>query len=143
MRSNLLLAKEVVCYDIICRRETGLPSAARALERTMPTVRKVTIEANVGWRAQRSTTSQRWIGVCEELNLSMEADSLDELHSLIPETMHLLMIDLLEDNELDQYLRDRGWRSNQIPAHDRDDIEFEMPWHMVAEGKLGSERRPN
>ena len=108
----------------------------------MPTIQRVTIEANLQWRAKRSTAGNRWIGVCEELNLAMEADSLDELHSLIPESIHLLMIDLLEDNELDQYLRDRGWRSTGVPAHKHaGDVEFDVPWSLIAEGARDLERR--
>src|SRR6266508_1294623 len=103
--------------------------------KTMPVARKVNIEAKVRWRAFRSPTSKRWIGVCDELNLSTEADSLDELHSLIPECIHLLMIDLLEDNELEQYLRDKGWRATNLPTRrPRGAIEFDVPWQLIAEG---------
>ena len=92
------------------------------------------------WRAQRSPTSNRWIAVCDALNLSMEADSLDELHSLIPETIHLLMTDLLEDNELDQYLKDKGWQATGVPPLPERDVSFEVPWYLVAEGARGSQR---
>ena len=61
----------------------------------------------------------------------MEADSLDELHGLIPETIHLLMVDLLEDNELDRYLRDKGWQAVGVPASGDGDVEFDVPWYLV------------
>jgi hypothetical protein len=102
---------------------------------------KITIQTQVEWRAKRSATSERWIGECEALNLSMEADTLDELHGLIPETIHLLMVDLLEDNELDRYLKEKGWRAIGIPAKPDGDIEFDVPWYLVAEGARGSQRR--
>jgi hypothetical protein len=101
----------------------------------------VTVQAKVEWRARRSSTSARWIGECEPLNLSMEADSLDELHSLIPEAIHLLMVDLFEDNELDRYLRERGWHAVGMPAGPDGDVEFDVPWYLVAEGARDSQRR--
>lgn len=107
----------------------------------MAEAQKVIIHTNVEWRARRGATGKRWIGVCEALNLSMEADTLDELHGLIPETIHLLMTDLLEDNELDRYLRDKGWQAVGIPTQPEGDIEFEVPWYLVAEGARDPQRR--
>jgi hypothetical protein len=106
----------------------------------MATIQTVKIQANIPWHAKRSTTSNRWIGVCDVLNLSMEADTLDELHSVIPEAIHLLLEDLLADNELAQYLRDKGWEADPIPS-DRD-VAFDVPWHLIAEGARDPERRP-
>ena len=101
----------------------------------------VTIQTNLEWRAKRSRSSNRWIGECQALNLSMEAETLDELHSLIPETIHLLMADLLGDNELDQYLREKGWQAVGVPARSDEDVEFNVPWYLVAEGARDTQRR--
>lgn len=100
----------------------------------------VTIKANVEWHAKRSPTSDRWIGNCHALNLSMEADTLDELHSLIPETIHLLMTDLFAEDELDQYLRAKGWHAVNMPTRTDGDVEFDVPWFLVAEGTRDSQR---
>ncbi|PZQ13660.1 MAG: hypothetical protein DI565_14055 [Ancylobacter novellus] len=108
----------------------------------MAVAKVVAIEANVLWQAVKSASSDRWIGVCEELNLSTEADSLDELHSLIPETMHLLFADLVEENEFADYLTERGWKAGDLPDMTRGDLEFDVPWKMIAEGQSnGAERR--
>ena len=100
----------------------------------------VPINVKLEWRAMRSASSSRWIGICDALNLSMEAESLDELHSLIPETIHLLMTDLFEENELDQYLRTKGWHAVNIPTGPVGDIEFDVPWYLVAEGARDFQR---
>jgi hypothetical protein len=108
----------------------------------MSTVKQiVAIEANIVWHAKRSEMSKRWIGVCEALNLSMEADSLDELHCVIPEAIHLLMVDLMEDNELDRYLRDKRWTASSVPNQAQGEVEFNVPWELIVEGARGSERR--
>lgn len=111
----------------------------------MSQVIRIEVEAAVEWKAMRGASNGTWIGVCDALNLSVEAGSEDELRSLIPETMHLLLIDLALDNEFDAYLRERGWRSTGLP--DRQEIEsaqFQVPWHlMMPEGKYGSARSYN
>ncbi len=77
------------------------------------------------------------------MNLCIEADSLDELHRLIPETMRLLMFDLLADNELDAFLRERGWQAiGGLPARPQEDLRFQVPWELIVPGATGdSERR--
>jgi hypothetical protein len=75
------------------------------------------------------------------MNLTMEAADLEELNSVIAETLHLVFTDLLEENELDQYLRDRGWSSTAIPvARDVRDVTFQIPWQLIAENALGPAR---
>jgi hypothetical protein len=105
----------------------------------MPVV--VNVDVKLEWIARRSSTSNRWIGSCDALNLSTEADTLDELHSLIPEAIHLLMIDLLQDDELEDYLKKRGWVATNIPPnHQVPDVEFNIPWQLIAEGQRDSPR---
>ena len=47
--------------------------------------------------------------------------------------MHLLMIDLYEDNEIDQYLRERGWQALNLPARPDGNVEFNVPFELIAE----------
>lgn len=103
----------------------------------------VTLEAQIQWHAKPSDTSKRWIGICEPMNLAMEADSLDELHSVINETLDLVLTDLLRENELEAYLRARGWHAINMPANPRQDVNFEVPWELIVAGgsRRDSERR--
>ena len=103
----------------------------------------IEVKSTLEWTATQSASSGGWIAECEALGLSMEGDSLDELHSLIPEACFALLVDLLEDNELEQFLTERGWHAMNMPAGPvSDDIEFSFPWHLIAQGTAcGSERR--
>lgn len=103
----------------------------------------IEVSSTVEWTATQSETSKKWIAECEALGLSMEGETLDELHSLIPEACFALLIDLFEDNELNQFLRDRGWQAVNMPSGPvTDDVGFSIPWNLVAQGAaLGSERR--
>lgn len=108
----------------------------------MHTVRNVTIEANVVWRSFKSASSSRHIAVCDELNLCLEGESEEELRSLIPEAMHLLMIDLLQDQEIDQYLKEKGWHAQNLPERANGDVQFNVPFELIAEeSRLDSARR--
>jgi hypothetical protein len=101
---------------------------------------KVTINANVPWRVYKSKTSNRLIGVCDPLNLCLEAADEHEMKSLIPEALHVLMTDLFADNELDQYLREKGWHAVNLPTRPDGDVQFDIPWHIVG-AQRDSERR--
>jgi hypothetical protein len=92
---------------------------------------RVEVKGLIGWVVTQGT-SGHWIAVCDPMNLALEADSLDELYSVINEGVHLLFRDLLKDNELDQYLRERGWHAAGMPEGPvGDDIEFRVPWQML------------
>ena len=108
----------------------------------MPSLVTLQLQSQLQWHARKSPSSGRWIGVCDSMNLSMEADSLDELHSLIHETLQLMFTDLLEDNELDQFLSERGWQAANLPIqHVGPAVEFDVPWELIAEGARDPARR--
>lgn len=101
---------------------------------------KIEGHAQVQWRAERGE-SGRWIAVCQPMSLVTEADSLDELHSVINESMQLLLVDLLRDNELEPFLREHGWKAQLPAAVDPSAVQFNVPWQLVAEGSNDSARR--
>jgi hypothetical protein len=76
------------------------------------------------------------------MNLVTEADSLDELHSVIDEAMQLLLVDLLRDNELEPFLREHGWQAHHLPGKGSElkDVQFSVPWKLVAEGTRDTAR---
>jgi hypothetical protein len=73
----------------------------------------------------------------------MEAATLDELYGVINESVMLLMHDLLADNELETFFRQRGWQFSGLPAApDPKDIEFALPpIELIMQNMHGSERR--
>lgn len=94
---------------------------------------RVVIEAKgtVPWRAFRSDTSRRWVAICDAMNLTTEADTLDELHSLISESVHLLLADLLRDNELEAFLQERGWHALNLPTNPSQNVQFDVPLELI------------
>lgn len=106
----------------------------------------INIKANVQWHVRQSATSKVIIAECDPLNLVVEADSTEQLAGVIAESTHLLMLDLLLDNELEQFLRERGWQAHGIPAKVKADeqVLFNLPWQLVAANSTrDSARRAN
>jgi hypothetical protein len=98
-------------------------------------------QAKVQWRTTKSTASKRFVGVCDPMNLSIEANSLDELYSMIPETIHLLMRDLLDDNEIEPFLREIGWQfPGELPKA-TEDVRIQVPWELIVSGEMGDTAR--
>ena len=101
----------------------------------------ITIQANVRWRAERGENPERWVGFCDELGITTEAGSLDELHSLIPEAISILLADLLEDNELDTFLSVKGWEySEKTDMRASHPSEVHIPWHLIYEAQNDPKR---
>ncbi|MBC6437943.1 MAG: hypothetical protein GDA52_07365 [Rhodobacteraceae bacterium] len=89
------------------------------------------LQAHVVWCATRGADPSRWIGSCEGLGIVTEADSLDALH--------ILMLDLVEDGEFDEFLRRNGWSSSSEDSEGAP--AFNIPWNMIAEGQDDPVRR--
>lgn len=91
---------------------------------------EVTIKAdNLMW-VVKPVRSGRLVAWCDPLGLTIEGDSEADLASMIQEAMHELFVDLLEDGELEQFLRDRGWNAlTPIPARmPEQGIVFDVPY---------------
>jgi hypothetical protein len=98
-------------------------------------------QATVQWHTTKSTQSKRFVALCEPMNLSIEANSLDELYSIIPETIHLLMRDLLEDNEIQPFLKEIGWQFPGELPKPSEDVRIQVPWELVVSGELNDTAR--
>lgn len=93
---------------------------------------KVQIQAQLVWGIKR-LVSGSWMGVCEPLGISLEAEDEPELRSMIEEAHHTLFLDLMESGELAQFLRDRGWSTKgPIPVGPVDmGVRFDVPFTVV------------
>lgn len=101
------------------------------------------IESLIGWQAFRSTSNDVWIAQCDALGLTLEAKTLDDLHSLIPEALSDLLTDLIEEGDLDAFLREKGWSAVDIsPLRDfAEGGETGLPWFLTMQEELDDLRR--
>jgi len=105
------------------------------------TIRRIQGQGQFVWIVHRGP-SGRWVAVCDPMKLVTEADSLDELYSVIDESMQLLLIDIFRDNELDRYLRELGWQAVNLPRSETpEEIQFDVPWELIVSNARDSARR--
>lgn len=86
--------------------------------------------------ALKSPETGRWIGECTPLAIAVEADNLEELYDIFGETVQLLIADLIEEGDLEEFLRARGWAEENLPStlRDRESAAPSVPWELVAHG---------
>ncbi len=91
-------------------------------------VNLVKIEAQVVWRFGRDPDNGDWIAVCDELHMTAIGDTIIELQECANEAVALLFTDLLEEGELDSFLRINGWNLlTPLPSGPRPGVTFDVP----------------
>lgn len=84
----------------------------------------VRIDGSVGWKIQQ-TDSGRWVGVCDALELTVQSDTWVEMMEVINEGLEMIFQDLIETDEFDQFLADRGWVARGTCGKDS---TFDLPF---------------
>lgn len=69
----------------------------------------------IPWDVHRSPNN-KWIGVCEPLGLTLQAETWKDLMADIGDTLDAIMKDLLASDSLPRFLRDNGWQATE-PLH--------------------------
>ncbi len=72
-----------------------------------------------------------WVGVCEPMKLTIQGATWGELLEEFNDTLNAMLTDLLQTNELDAFLRDKGWLTvGQLPRHDGG-VQFDVPFTPI------------
>lgn len=106
----------------------------------MAQVVKIQVNGQLQWQVHQ-TPSGHWLGQCPALGLSMEEPTVDGLIASINDAVQLVMSDLLEAGELDEFLRARGWSSANIGVHQDGGVEFDVPIELLVQAGHGQARR--
>jgi hypothetical protein len=89
----------------------------------------VKIEANL--QLQCKPTGSHWIGICEPLKLTLQADTWADLMEDFGHTLDAVMRDLLETGELEHFMRNHGWqfKAGSPPAGENAKaLRFDVPF---------------
>lgn len=89
-------------------------------------VQVIQVQANIEWRFFRARGGN-WIAICDPLGLTVQADTYASLMDTIAETLNGMLHDLVVSNELERFLRDRGWQSSSIPPQS-EGVWFDVPF---------------
>jgi len=87
-------------------------------------------EAKVEWQYFRDRKSGCWIAICAPLNQTVSGATFSEMNHCIGEALDLLFRDLLENDELDSFLREHGWEFKKEPTQDPSKVDFDVPWSL-------------
>lgn len=74
----------------------------------------VRIEGKVEWEI-RIADGYSYVGICDPLGLTLQAETWAAMMEEIGAVQNLLFKDLCETNELDRFLRERGWIAKGEP----------------------------
>lgn len=103
-----------------------------AHEESMNTVFRM--EAKISWNVSQDAKSGAWVGVCDALGITALGETTEDLHASINDAMDGLFRDLLSDGELDEFLRQHGWKfqGDSQPWEDvYDDFKFDIPFEVI------------
>ena len=89
--------------------------------------RVVHVGTSASWQYHR-TPHGTVVAVCNDLNLTLEADTLPDLFATIMEGMEALVEDLAETGDLAQYAEAHGWSIQRIDALEG---QFDMPLSLT------------
>jgi hypothetical protein len=96
----------------------------------------VRVNANVPWQTKQAK-SGNWVAVCEPLKLTVQSETYADLMEDIGLTLDALLRDLVETDELNQFLREHGWQlMGAVPATKLKNARFDVPFHpaMIGNG---------
>ncbi len=90
----------------------------------------VRIEGRVEWRVVPAEGG-RCVGVCDSLNLTLEAGTWPEMVTEVADATKWLLADLCADGDLDRFLADRGWAVHGRP---HPGATFDIPIYVLPAG---------
>ena len=89
----------------------------------------VEIKGDNPWPVTRSRTGP-WIGICEPLKLTTQAETWSEFMSDISWAMEAVFEDLLKTGDPERFLRERGWTTRPVdtPRARFQTVKFDFPF---------------
>ena len=90
----------------------------------------VQIRANVEWRWCRGSGGN-YVAVCDPLKITLQAETWTDLVEDMIISLNALVLDLIESNEWEKFMRERGWLIvGQMPARPQN-ARFEVPFSIL------------
>jgi predicted RNase H-like HicB family nuclease len=103
----------------------------------MPNIMIIRVQANVPWKVGPGMSGSVWVAVCEPLKLTVQAETWSDLMEDISDTLDAVFSDLLQSNELPQFLKRHGWElMTPLPTKPKD-LRFDVPFMPAWMGDNG------
>lgn len=120
--------QEQFCFSESCTNDWKLCDIT-ALQKRATMKQTVEIPRKIEWTLDCDESPNKWGAFCESLGIMIEAESLDEVYSLVHESTNLWLSGLVEDNEKDS----SASSGNSILPEMI--FNFPMPGHMLVGNK--------
>jgi hypothetical protein len=105
----------------------------------MPVQTTILVDANILWQVFRSK-NENWLGICEPLKLTIQSDTYADLMEDIGLALDGLLKEMLATNELNSFLRDRGWQLVGAFPNPQQHVRFDVPFVPAMMGANGPQR---
>lgn len=101
----------------------------------------VRINGQVPWRCFVGKSGD-WIGICDSLRITLQAESWNELVDEMGVTLNAYLRDLFTTRDFDRFMRDNGWTVvGPIPTHEHaEHLRFDLPFVPLVTGPYDSSR---
>ena len=93
----------------------------------------IRVHADLEWHIEQSNTMPVWVGVCDDLQLTAQSRSWRELAEDISETLDAIFLDLIQEDQLNDFLQKNGWElEDEIPSRmPRKGFKFDIPFTIA------------
>ena len=99
----------------------------------------VRVDAKLVWQVRQDKDGD-WLAICDPLGLTLQGETWSDLMEDISLTLDAMLKDLLKSNELNQFLRERGWKLLGPVPELREDLRFDVPFFPEMMSPHGSKR---
>ena len=90
---------------------------------------KVTIMANIAWRWGQSPRG-KYIAICDALAQTVQADTFEELTHCMHEAVENTFQELLETDDLDEFLKEHKWKATSSIPKQKKRVSFDVPFDL-------------
>ena len=89
------------------------------------------IDFSPRWETFHDPESKKWYGVCPQLRLNASGRTHSDLLRCIEDVLRLLVIDLIEENDFEEFMEARGVAANTIPVPTKAPKKLDIPFEIV------------
>jgi hypothetical protein len=92
----------------------------------------VEIQTNLQWKVLRARGGKgNWVAVSDALKLTVESETWAEMMEDIGLAINAMLTDLLETNDLENFLRQHGWVAVGPIPRQPGEVRFDVPFIPV------------
>ena len=89
------------------------------------------IDFSPRWETFHDPESKKWYGVCPQLRLNASGRTHSDLLRCIEDVLRLLVIDLIEENDFEEFMEARGVDASTIRVPTKTPKKLDIPFEIA------------